>query len=108
MEISNEEIIVDSGETFNIKACKKGPGSVKAGLDWLQRYKLKITKRSTNVQKELKAYKLKTNKEGKVIDGEPVDLNNHAMDALRYAFTEKISAEKEEVFMMGSTLDVPF
>jgi len=76
---------------FNIHSCPKGKGSVKAGIDWIKRHKVKITKRSINIQKEIKSYKWKVDKDEKVLD-EPVDINNHAMDSLRYALSEKILA----------------
>lgn len=77
---------------FNIKPCLKGKGSIKAGIDWIKRYKVKITKQSTNILKEIKSYKWKVDKDERVLD-EPVDLNNHSIDAIRYALTEKAGAE---------------
>jgi len=76
---------------FNIHPCPKGKGSVKAGIDWIKRHKIKITKRSVNIQKEVKSYKWKVDKDEKVLD-EPVDINNHAMDSIRYALSEKVMA----------------
>jgi phage terminase large subunit len=90
--------IYNSG--FNIHPCIKGPGSIKAGIDWIKRYKVKITKRSLNLQKEIKSYKWKVDKQERVLD-EPVDINNHALDSLRYALSEKIAARvKYEVSVM--------
>jgi phage terminase large subunit len=45
---------------------------------------------STNLINELKTYKWKTDKDGKVIDKEPVKLNDHATDAMRYAVFTKL------------------
>jgi phage terminase large subunit len=42
-----------------------------------------------NVQKEIKSYKWKTDKDGKVLD-EPVKFNDHSMDALRYGVFTKL------------------
>jgi phage terminase large subunit len=44
---------------------------------------LYITKRSINLLKEIRSYKWKTDKDGRVLD-EPVKFNDHAMDAGRY------------------------
>ena len=45
-----------------------------------------MTERSTELIKELRSYKWKVNKDEKVLD-EPVDLNDHLCDALRYALS---------------------
>jgi len=85
---------------FNIKPCVKGKGSVKSGIDWIKRYNVKITKRSLNLIKEIKSYKWKVDKNERVLD-EPVDLNNHALDAVRYSLSEKVESlipQKMEVY----------
>lgn len=76
---------------FNIKPCVKGKGSVKSGIDWIKRYKLKITKRSLNLIKETRSYKWKVDKNETVLD-EPVDLNNHGLDAVRYSLSDKVES----------------
>ena len=60
--------------------------SVRDGIDFVKRFKLYIDKESTNIIKEIKFYSYKVDKNGKVLD-EPVKLNDHAMDAIRYAIT---------------------
>lgn len=85
---------------FNIKPCVKGKGSVKSGIDWIKRYKVKITKRSLNLIKEIKSYKWKVDKDERILD-DPVDLNNHALDAVRYSLSEKVESllpQKIEVY----------
>ena len=69
---------------FWVEGAKKGKGSVKDGIDNVQRRRLHITKRSVNTLKEIKNYKWKQDKDGKILD-EPVAFNDHAMSALRYA-----------------------
>lgn len=66
---------------FNVYPAMK---SVKDGIDRVKRYKLHITKDSVNVLKEIRSYKWREDKEGRVLD-EPVKFNDHAMDAMRYA-----------------------
>lgn len=66
----------------------KGAGSVEYGMKWLQSRHIVIDmKRTPNTGKELKEYEYERDKDGEVISGYP-DANNHAIDALRYAFEQ--------------------
>lgn len=66
----------------------KGPGSVEYGMKWLQSRHIMIDmKRTPHTGKELKEYEYERDKDGEVISGYP-DENNHAIDALRYAFEQ--------------------
>ena len=74
--------------------------SVKDGIDYLQ--SVKIHTRASNVyfNRELKSYKWKETLDGKVIDGEPVKINDHDMDATRYAiYTHSLSPELKMAFI---------
>jgi len=82
---------------FNIHPCVKGPGSIKSGIDWIKRQKILITKDSLNLIKEIRSYKWKVDKNEKVLD-DPVDYNNHLLDALRYAFSDKVASKKPDDF----------
>ena len=63
----------------------KGPGSVEYGMKWLQGKKIVIDpKRTPNAYKEFSEYEYERNKDGEIISGYP-DLNNHLIDATRYA-----------------------
>lgn len=87
-------IIADSAEQKSIAELKsigwaiepatKGPDSVINGLDILKRYHLNITRRSTNLRKELNSYKWKVDKKTGLPLNEPIDKFNHAIDAMRY------------------------
>lgn len=66
-----------------IKGVTKGSDSVRAGINKLKRFKICITRDSTNLIKEFRNYKWKE-KDGKSI-GVPIDMWNHGVDALRYA-----------------------
>jgi phage terminase large subunit len=93
------EIVADSAEPksieeiyrlgFNIKPADKGPDSVRNGIDILKRFKLQVTKDSTNLIKELRSYTWATDKEGKNT-GVPIDSFNHACDAMRYVALNKL------------------
>lgn len=68
---------------WKIKAAKKGRDSVRFGIQLLKKYKIHITARSVNFQKEQKTYKYKQLPDGDYTN-EPIDLNNHLWDASRY------------------------
>ena len=74
------------GHGFNIHPCRKGADSVRAGIDYMRSHKLYITERSVNGIKELRNYKYKEDKNGKILNA-PVDAFNHFIDASRYAIT---------------------
>jgi phage terminase large subunit len=63
----------------------KGPGSVGTGIDWLLRRRLHISPRWPNTIKEIRAYCRRKDKYGNTNKDEPEAVNDHAMDALRYA-----------------------
>ena len=95
------EIIADSAEPksieevyrmgFNIKPAQKGADSVRNGIDVLKRYKIQVTKDSTNLIKELRNYAWATDKNGKET-GVPVDgAFNHGIDALRYVALNRLA-----------------
>jgi phage terminase large subunit len=75
---------------WNIVGAKKGPGSIKFGIDVLQRYKLNLI--GSNLVKEGKNYVWRKDNTGKSL-GEPVDRWNHGLDALRYWASEKLSVQ---------------
>ena len=78
-----------------IKGVTKGADSVRSGINKLKRFKICITRDSTNLIKEFRNYKWKE-KDGKSI-GVPIDMWNHGVDALRYATID---------LKAGSTSDV--
>jgi phage terminase large subunit len=96
------EIIADSAEpksiqeianyTFNIIPAEKGPDSIRAGINTLKRHKLNVTKGSVGLRKELSRYKWAVDKDGKSLN-KPIDVYNHAIDALRYLALNKLMIE---------------
>lgn len=68
---------------IRIKAVEKYPGSIKAGIDKMLELNIKITKRSINILEEFRTYTWDKDKNDNYIN-EPVDENNHAIDAARY------------------------
>jgi len=64
----------------------------------VKRHRLHITKESVNIIKEIKSYVWKEDKNGKIIDGEPVKFLDHSMDAIRYVLSSIFTKEKVVVF----------
>jgi phage terminase large subunit len=88
---SNEEV---RRAGYNVDPARKGPDSVRASINKLQEYKIFVTKRSTNLIKELRAYRWKVDQSGKALQ-EPVDYMNHAIDAVRYVALNCLSRSVE-------------
>jgi phage terminase large subunit len=104
----NDEIVADSAEPksidevhrqgFNIKPAKKGPDSVRVGIDAMRRYKLHIKDTALNTQKEFRNYKWKTDKDGRMLN-EPRDRDNHAIDAVRYVCLNKLTRKSGQYYI---------
>lgn len=75
--------------SYNVKPAEK---DVWAGIQKIRTMPLYITENSVNLLKEIKNYKWKVDKDNKVKpEEEPVKMNDHALDALRYAVFTKLS-----------------
>ncbi len=70
-----------------IHPAEKGRDSVMHGIARLQEYKIVVHRQCWNTAAELGAYCWKVDKTGKALN-EPVDRDNHLMDALRYAIQD--------------------
>lgn len=103
------EVFCDSAEPKSIeelkraglraKATKKGADSIRAGINILKQYELRITSRSANLLREQKQYKYK-DKDGKTIN-EPIDSFNHAWDAIRYYAIIKLTRSDNNILAFG-------
>jgi phage terminase large subunit len=99
-EIGKKEIYADSSEPksieelyrygWNIKPATKGQGSINIGIDMMKRYRINVTKNSTNMIKEFRNYKWQQDKNGVILNA-PVDMFNHTIDAVRYGLYDKLS-----------------
>lgn len=67
----------------NIYGVDKSGPSIKAGIDKILSMDLYVTEHSYNLMKELRTYVWDKDKDGNYIN-EPVDKDNHLMDAIRY------------------------
>lgn len=71
-----------------IYGAKKGKGSIEAGIQKLQDYKIIVHPRCPNVIVELSNYVWDTDKETNLPLTKPIDDYNHLMDAMRYGTEE--------------------
>jgi len=104
-----DEIIADSAEPksieevsrmgFNMLPARKGPDSIKNGLDILKRYKIKVIGPSPNLKKELINYKNKKDKNGNFLPV-PEDKWNHCIDPLRYIALNKYGISNSGDYMI--------
>ena len=101
-----DEIFADSAEPksideissygYNVKKADKGSDSVLAGIQFINGFKIHVTKSSTNLIKELRSYTYVQDKDGKFTN-KPIDDFNHSLDAVRYAvFTKYRNRVKEQ------------
>jgi len=94
------EIIYDSAEPksgeelrrlgYLMYPSKKGADSINMGIDILRRYKINITKSSTNTINEFKFYKWLVDKNGYVINKPATNQADHLLDAIRYVALNKL------------------
>ncbi|MFS5915204.1 PBSX family phage terminase large subunit [Streptococcus agalactiae] len=72
----------------------KGKGSIMQGIQFMQGFKIYIHPSCEHTIEEFNTYTFKQDKEGNWLN-EPIDKNNHIIDALRYAL-EKYHIKKEK------------
>ena len=112
--VGGSMVLCDSAEPRSIKefydnginavGVKKGADSVKHGIQWIKQHKIIVNSvRCPNVINELGLYKYRQDKNG-IIYEEPVDANDDALDAFRYALNHKIKNNIIEV----SDIDADF
>lgn len=76
-----------------IRECKKGPDSIRFGIQQLQQYKIRVLPKCTGVITEFQNYAWEKDKKTGEYTNKPIDKFNHFMDALRYSLqsvTKKI------------------
>lgn len=98
--VKKEPVYCDSAEPKSIEeynrlgikaySAKKGAGSIAEGIKFIQKYKIIIHPSCVNFQNEMMMYKYKEDKAGNALP-QPVDKNNHLIDALRYALSTEIT-----------------
>lgn len=78
----------------NARPVAKGKDSVVHGIQWLQQQEIIIHSGCANTIREFQQYQWRKDKDGNAIK-QPVDRNNHAIDALRYAYEDEMRAAPE-------------
>ena len=74
-----------------IRPAKKGPDSLRAGIQKIQDYHIYVHPRCANTLVEFNNYVWDKDKDGRILQV-PIDDYNHAMDAFRYS-CEKIGMQ---------------
>lgn len=98
-----ERITADSAEPksidelksygLRIKGAKKGPDSIKNGIQWIQDHEIIVHPRCVNFLTEISNYTWDKDRFGKTLNA-PIDDFNHIMDAMRYALEDHIIGPK--------------
>lgn len=108
-DMQNALITADSAEQRLISELKakginritpsvKGAGSINAGIDFMKQFKIYIHPSCVKTIEEFDTYIYKQDKEGKWLN-EPIDANNHIIDAIRYALERyHIKKAKQDVY----------
>lgn len=86
-----------------VRPVVKGADSIRNGIQVMQTYNIKVTKRSTNLIKELRNYQWATDKYGEPLN-KPSDNWNHCIDSARYCCMMTVGSEKDK----GKILSIDF
>jgi len=78
---------------IRIMPAKKGADSINFGIGLIQEQDIIITKRSKNVIKEFQSYTWAKTRTGERLN-KPIDINNHAIDGIRYCIMELFGKPK--------------
>lgn len=99
--VGNQYVTCDSAEpkTIDFLAANgikavgavKGADSINRGIRWLQGYEIIVDVQCQNFKNEIEQYHWAEDKYGNAM-ARPVDMNNHLLDALRYALCDEILA----------------
>lgn len=81
----------------NIRKCKKGPDSIKYGIDLLNEKDINVTKRSENLITEFNSYRYKEDKDGNLMEGK-YEGPDHLVDACRYVLTKTSKKRQIKVY----------
>ena len=100
MGYTKERIVADSAEPksnddlrrmgLRIADSVKGADSIRAGINYIQEYRIIVHPKCKNTIAELSTYAWAKDKQGKATD-KPIDSDNHLMDALRYAMQSAVT-----------------
>lgn len=88
-----------------ILPCEKGAGSVNAGIQFVQKQRISLTKRSLNILKEYKSYLWEVDKDGRILN-EPEHTFSHSMDAIRYGLNSIKTGDGQVARVFTPNLDI--
>jgi len=112
--VNNELVVCDSAEPKSIKelnehginaiGAKKGPDSVRYGIQFLQQLEVIIDRSCIETINEWQQYQWKKLRDGTTTN-QPVDKNNHHIDNTRYALEDEMASLKAtpRVAVMGKS-----
>lgn len=81
----------------NIRKCKKGPDSIKNGIDLMNHCDISVTKSSTNLIAEFLSYAHKKDRDGNFDDGK-YEGPDHLVDACRYVLSKNARKRQIQVY----------
>lgn len=89
-DYSNGTVLRDlDNRGLNIKKCRKGPDSIKYGINLINEVELYVVRGSNNLANEFQLYRYKEDKDGNLVDGK-YEGPDHLVDALRYVLKENV------------------
>ncbi len=91
---------------LNIIPCKKGPDSVLNGIQWIQKCRLVVDERCTDLIAELSTYHWKEDKNGVSLP-EPVKRQDDLLDALRYSLMFEMNKPDAAVDPFATNISWP-
>lgn len=81
---------------WRVEPAQKGKDSIVTGISILNRYRKRITQRSTNIINEYRNYRWQTDINGEATN-RPIDRYNHSIDAQRYVCLNKLMERGSEL-----------
>lgn len=94
------EIIADLRQFYNVKPTAKGSNSVYYGILKVLEYEIYIVNSSKNLIFEIGQYRFKEDKDGNPTN-EPLEVHDHALDALRYAVRYLAENDTKNILAYG-------
>jgi len=108
MELRHQKIYMDASEPrsidffrrkgFNTVACIKGPDSVEAGISFLQNLEIIVLPKCKNLINELENFSYIKDKKTEKYTDKMTHEFSHAIDGLRYAYSDIYSNKKLRTF----------
>jgi len=86
---------------YNVHPADTGPDSVRFGINAVKQFRLHILARSQALLREIRGYKWKQNAAGEPLP-EPLKINDHLMDAMRYALAKIVRRQAVGIVFVSS------